>query len=282
VVELCILSEDPKKEALPMFMKKMLSAMFLSILVLVTAFPCPAEEEKPEKTLSGELSLSALSAYIWHGQELSRHSVVLQPSLTFQYKGFSATAWGNWDSGPYMDGTDRLNEEDYSVSYEGGYGLLTYGIGYLYYDVKDADDSQEVSLKLGLDVPLNPTLTVYREVGHGLYWYFLMGASHSFPLSDRLALDLSASAGYLISTDADKYPEIDGSGNETGQKYNNLLDGTLTASLPYKVMDNITVTPTLSYTFPLGDAARREMKFFSLTGNDSSFLYGGVIVTFSF
>lgn len=268
-----------------MFWRRIFFVLVASLFFLITTVPCPAEEDKPEKgekALSGEVSLSALSAYIWRGQELSRHSLVLQPSFTLNYRGFSANLWGNLDSDPYVDGGDHWNETDYSLSYEGEYGLLNYGAGYTYYDTVGSDDSQEVSLKLGLNTPLSPTLTIYREVGHELYWYFLLGISHSFTLSERLALALSASAGYLVSTNTEAYPEVDGEGNETGSKYSNFHDGTLTMGLPYKVSDNITITPTLSYTFPLCGDARREMKYFSMTGEDANFLYGGVIFAYSF
>jgi hypothetical protein len=76
------------------------------------------------------------------------------------------------------------------------------------YNAVGGEDSQEVSLKLGIDVPLSPSLTVYREVMHDLYWYFLLTLSQSFPVSERLSIDLSASAGYLVSTDSEEYPEV--------------------------------------------------------------------------
>ncbi|NTW07123.1 MAG: hypothetical protein HGA29_04690 [Syntrophaceae bacterium] len=266
------------------FWKRIFVVLVAFFVAFVTLVPCFAEEEKTEKAekaLSGEVSLAALSQYIWHGYEMSRNSVVLQPSFTLSYKGFSANIWGNWDSDPYAGG-DRWNETDYTLSYEGEYGILNYGAGYMYYDMDGSDYSQEVSLKLGLNIPLSPTLTVYREVGHSRYWYFLLGVSHSFPLAKRLALDLSASAAYLVSTDKTAYPKVDGEGSETGSKYNNFHDGTLTIGLPYKISDNITITPTLSYTFPLCRDARREMKYFSMTGQDANFLYGGVIFAYSF
>lgn len=247
--------------------------------VLVTALPASAEDESG---LSGEVSVSALSQYIWHGQELSRNSVVLQPSFTLSYKGFSANIWGNWDADPYFEGEDHWNETDYTLSYDGEYSLFTFGAGYSYYHIPDYDDSQEVYLSLGLNTLLAPTMTVSKEVGHDLYWYFLLEVSHSFPLSDKLSLDLSAGASYLVSNDAVEYPEVDGDGVETGDKYNNFHDGTLTVSLPVSISEAVTITPTLAYTFPLCNDARREMKYFSMTGEDNTFVYGGVIFAYSF
>jgi len=271
-----------------MLSKSIFYVLAASLWILITTVPCRAEAEKVDKaekgegTLSGEVSLSALSAYIWRGQELSRHSLVLQPSFTLNYGGLSANLWGNWDSDPHGEGGERWNETDVSLFYGGKYRLLNYEIGYMSYNAVGGEDSQEVSLKLGIDVPLSPSLTVYREVMNDLYWYFLLTLSHSFPVSERLAIDLSASAGYLVSTDSEEYPEVGEDGGVTGGKFNNFHDGILTVSFPYKILDNVYVTPALSYTFPLCGDARREMKYFSMTGRDSNFLYGGAIVTYSF
>lgn len=73
------------------------------LLLLLAAIAMPiaswAAEEADKAT--GGVDLSVLSAYIWRGQELSRHSVVVQPSATIGYKGFTFNAWGNLDTNPY-------------------------------------------------------------------------------------------------------------------------------------------------------------------------------------
>ena len=53
------------------------------ILALVSILPAVAEDEKP----TADLSVSVLSAYIWRGQELSKDSAVVQPSMTVGYGG---------------------------------------------------------------------------------------------------------------------------------------------------------------------------------------------------
>ena len=149
-------------------------------------------------------------------------------------------------------------------------------------DMDSYDDSQDVYVSLGLNVLLNPTLTVYREVAHDLYWYLVLDISHEFPLTEKLSLELCASAAYLAGNDKDEYPEVDGEGNETGHEFDNFHDGTLTVNLPYTVSESFTITPTLSYTVPLCDEARREMDYFSMTGKDHNFVYGGVNFAYSF
>ena len=94
--------------------------------------------------------------------------------------------------------------------------------------------------------------------------------------------------GHRLSTDADTYPKFDGNALATSDKFSNFHDGSLSASLPIKVTEQITVTPTLSYIFPLTGEAKDEMKGFGLKASampserDSSFVAGGVSVSFTF
>jgi len=85
-----------------------------------------AEEDKP----TGDATVAVLSKYVWRGQELSRNSVVVQPSATVGYKGFSVNVWGNLDTAPYYSGTDDISysnnwtETDVTLSYSKTIGLI--------------------------------------------------------------------------------------------------------------------------------------------------------------
>ena len=93
-----------------------------------------------------------------------------------------------------------------------------------------------------------------------------------------VSLKLGASASYLLSTYADAalfnagagyggYPKFDSNALATNDKFSNFHDGTITASLPIKATGNITVTPTVSYIFPLSGDAKDEMKGQGLKGS---------------
>jgi hypothetical protein len=114
-----------------------------------------------------------------------------------------------------------------------------------------------------------------------------------------LSLKLSASASYLQSTYADAalfnagagyggYPKFDNNAQATDDKFNNFHDGNVTVALPIKATKYITLTPTVSYIFPLSDDARYEMKGQGLKGSatpgerDSSFICGGLSMSFTF
>jgi len=271
--------------------RNILAVLAAVVLSSVSLLPAMAEEEKP----SADFSVSALSAYIWRGFELSHDSLVIQPSATVGYKGFSANFWGNLDTDPYTahdekDSSNNWTETDLTLAYSRGFfdDFLSTEVGYIYYDLNgatvssgDPDDSQEFYLSLGLDTLLAPTLTVYKEFSHYPSWYILLSISHAFQITEAVSLELSASASYLKSQDEDAYPEIDGRGEVKGE-FNNFHDGLISASLPVAVSEFFTIAPTVAYSFPLCGEASDQMEAFSRTGKDDNFLYGGVTCTFAF
>ena len=169
-----------------------------------------------------------------------------------------------------------------------GGGYIYYSLASLNKDAADRNESQELFATVSLNTLLSPTLTVYKEIDHYRNWYFLLGISHVFELNKMMSLKLAASASYLLSTDEATYPKFDGNAVATTDKFSNFHDGILSASLPIKATDRITITPTLSYIFPLTGDAKDEMKGLGLKGTatpserDSSFLVGGIMVSFSF
>lgn len=267
----------------------------ITVLAAVPVAQLRAEEEKP----TGDFTTAVLNQYIWRGYEMSRNSIVIQPSITLGYSGFTANIWGNLDTKAYSSTNASYpgtwNETDLTLSYSKTLGLFTVGGGYIYYslaslnkDAADRNDSQELFATVSLSTLLSPTLTVYKEIDHYRNWYFLLGVSHVFELHKMVSLKLAASASYLLSTDADTYPRFDGSGAATTDKFSHFHDGSVSAALPIKVSDRITITPTLSYTFPLSSEARDEIKGYGLKGTalpserDSSFVVGGITASFSF
>ncbi len=291
--------------------KKMSAIVFLSLFVFTLPFICQAEEQpqvqKPEQQpvqtpdedkVTGEIDLSVLSAYIWRGYEQTRDSVVIEPSVTIGYKGFSLNVWGNMDMRPYSVGdaqyASQYTETDYTLSYSRKFGILQVTPGYIYYALGAPYAgaaaplaAQEVFLNLGLDTILQPSLTAYKDIDHYREWYFLLGVSHTFEFNKVVSLKLAASASYLLSTDATTYAKYDSASVATTDKFSNFHDGTATVSIPLAVYKSLTITPAISYVFPLSDDAKYEMKAKGLGGSDptqrdSTYLYGGVTLSCTF
>ena len=293
-------------------MKKIITTVLL-LLIIALPVTIRAEEQKPaapeqntveqtqeEDKVTGEIAASVLSAYIWRGQELSRHSAVIQPSMTASYNGFTANLWGNLDTRPYgasgEDYSSNFTETDVTLSYARKFGNVQAGAGYVYYGLAaavpggtDLLDSQELFVTLGLDTILAPTLTVYKEIDHYRQWYATLGVSHTFSLHEKIGLKLSALVSYLMSTDETTYAKYDSDSLPTTDKYSNFHDGTVTVSLPIAVYKTLSVIPTISYVFPLCDDAKYEMRARGLQGaanpsdkDSSSFLYGGIVLSYTF
>jgi hypothetical protein len=239
------------------------------------AFAAEAEEDKP----TANLTVGAYSQYIWRGFELSKDSVVVQPSMTVAYKGFSANLWGNLDTDPYSATTDEANnwnETDMTLAYGWEMGPVAFSAGYIYYALDAAHDSQEFFASAVLNTLLKPTLAVYRDTDYYPGWYTTLGVSHSFPVQGDITLDLGAQVSYLKASASSPYKEADGS------KYSNFHDGVLSVGFTVPVNKYITVAPKLSYTFALSNDAQDLMKASSKNGNDDSFVYGGVSVSMAF
>ena len=279
-------------------MKNVISAVLI-VMILALSFVISAAEEPAADKVTGEVAASVLSAYIWRGQELTRHSVVIQPSVTASYKGFSANIWGNLDTDPYngRDGEYSWNftETDVALSYSRKFNMVQAGIGYIYYGFAggasggtDVLDSQEIFATLSLATILAPTLTVYKEIDHYHQWYATLGVSHTFVLHEKVGLKLAAQASYLEGEDESTYPEFDGDGQAADDKFHNFHDGVISVSLPVSLTCNLTISPVLTYVFPLSNDAKNEMKARGLEGaadpsdKDSSFLYGGIIMSYIF
>jgi len=261
------------------------SVLYICVCFLLCfAFVMPSYAE--EQTPWADASVSVLTAYIWRGLELSRDSIVVQPTMSVGYYGFYANFWANIDTNPYTssdeDNPAKWNETDFTLAYGTSFGILSVEAGYLYYALDSVDDSQEFYLNFGVDTILSPSLTIYKEFAHYPNWYFLLGISHSFAFTDYMSLDLSASASYMVSDDADDWPDVNDNGEPTGDEFSNFHDGVLSASLPISFAKYFTVAPTVSYVFPLSDDAKNQMKYFSYTGDSDQFVYGGITIGFAF
>jgi len=247
------------------------------------------EEEKP----TVDFTVAALSAYIWRGQQQTKDSLVLQPSATVGYMGFTANLWGNLDTKPYSTTSasyaSTWTETDLTLAYSKAFGTVTAGAGYIYYGLNapypgapDPLDTSELFATLAGNVLLTPTLTIYKDIDHYHEWYFLLGVSHTIEFNKMVSLKLAASGSYLLSDDASTYPKYNGNAQPTTDKYSNFHDGVLSATLPITPMKYLTIAPTVSWVFPLCDDASNEMKGRSKNGQQDNFLYGGINVSFAF
>lgn len=259
-------------------------------LVVLSALTCMqlngvAMAEEDDKA-TANLSVSALSKYVYRGFELSKNGIVLQPSATVAYKGLSANVWGNEDTNFVQDvggGREKWTETDLTLSYDWTIGPVGLTAGYTYYSLIEPD-TQEVFGRAALHTLLTPTLTVYWDYDQFPGWYVTLGVSHTVPVTEKIGFSLGAQVGYLSADDASTYAKV----NNPNDAYSGFHDGLLSASIAIQVNQYLTVTPVLNYSFPLTGNARDLIKATSLevfnggSGGTSDFLYGGVTVAMAF
>ena len=255
--------------------KKLITGIAAVSLLFAAGIPTAmAEEEAP----SADASVAFLSKYVWRGFALSDSSLVIQPSLTTSYKGFSANLWANLDTSIYIADyygpgenfdSNLWDKTDFTLSYDGAYEKLGYGVGWIYYSVVGSD-TQEWYGTLSYDVITAPSFTIYYDTdGFAGAWYANLAFSHTFMIAEKYGLDLGLSFGYLD--------------NNAG--YSEFHDGNLSASMSFPINEYLAITPEIYWSFPLsgtaGDyitAANTDLGF----TNDDNYVYGGVSASFSF
>lgn len=234
------------------------------------------EEVKP----SASADVGVFSKYVWRGYELSDDSIVIQPSITTEYKGFSLNLWGNLDTDVDNRGSSSykssdLNKTDMTLAYDTSIGNFDLGFGYIYYALEN-DDTEELYISLGASVvPLAPTLTIYRDINQFTGWYLNLGISHSFELPHEITLDLGGSVGYYYSDDKD-FVEFN-----SNDKYRNFHDGLISVGMTIPLDSYITVSPVIAYSFPLGNEADDLLTDASLSC-ESDYFFSGITFSIAF
>jgi hypothetical protein len=244
--------------------------LFLVVAAMIsfTPFFAAAEEAKAPETspVTGSASLGVYNRYIFRGYEIGQSGLVIQPSLSASYKGFSLTFWGNLDTNQRNTKTATFsnefkkgwNETDITLSYTYNVGKLSLTGGYIYYGTKYADETEELFITGTYDIISKPTLTIYRDITNYKGTYINLSFSHSVPFNKTVALDLGASFGYFIG-DSDYWRTYQPStGGYTGSKYQGFHDGMLKAGLSITVTKAFVIQPTVQYWFPLSGNAGRE------------------------
>lgn len=256
----------------------------------------PVAHEVAPPGVTGTAALGVYNKYIFRGYELSRNSVVVQPALSASYGGFSASFWGNIDSRehgtqnftPDRDKQRSFNETDLILSYTYAIDKWSLTGGWIYYNTKYADETQELFGSVAYDIFGKPTLSIYRDFDRYPGTYFNFSLSHSIKIYKEVTLDLGASAGYMWG-DGNYWKTYEPSTDDrTGTKYSAFHDGMVKLGFTIPVTKKVSVVPVAQYWFPLSGKASRK---FSTPGGPQSYnpngylgtnFVGGASVTYNF
>lgn len=258
-----------------------LKVLVLTFFTLFTMFQ--ANLAVAEDKVSGSASVDIVSNYVWRGQKLS-DEIAYQPSLDLGYKGFGMNIWMNYD-----DKTKEETETDLTLSYSYSYKFIGLEVGYIHYSLDGVEDTQEVYGGVSLDVPLNPSVTYYYDYDVGDGGYLLLAIGESFSVNKMLAkinmdptltikrevtLNLGASAGINLDNEVLGF-------DSNGKKFSDFYDGNINASLDIPIIDKISVSPMIAYSFAISNDAETAIQALSFD-QDKEVLYGGIGFSFSF
>ncbi len=218
-----------------------------------------------ETEVSGSASVDVMSNYVWRGFKLS-NSVVLQPSVGITYGGFGANLWANIDTD--LDDAMEHTETDVTLSYTFGMDKLGFDVGYIYYALESADDTQEIYVSAGYETLLSPALTIYYDFEEGNGAFITASVGHDVELAKDIPLSLGALVSYNIESE---YSIGD---------YSDFHNGELSASVSIPVTDVLSVGPMIAVSFPLSNDAEDAIE--AISDGDSTIVYGGVNLALSF
>lgn len=222
-----------------------------------------------------ELTADFEGKYIWRGQNVNNESV-FQPSVSLSKYGFTGSIWSNMDLTNKNDSSGEFTEYDFSLDYSSampGIDGLDFLVGAIHYRFPNTafKPTTEVYGGLSFDLPLTPSIKLYRDVDEidGLYIQFGIGHIFekvaTFSQDCYCGLQIGASTGWGNSAYNKGYFGIDDS------KFNDL---TLTAGFPICIR-LWTIRPSINYSAMLSDSVR------SATVHSDNF-WGGISISRSF
>lgn len=248
----------------------------LGLAIVVVLFVSIGSAYAEDIKAAGYASADIMSNYVWRGQKLS-NTWVIQPSVGITYGVLGVNLWGNYDSDSKIDegsGHGEFTETDLTVSYTRSLDKWTFGAGYIYYALNNANDTQELYLSVSYDTLLKPSLALYYDFDEGNGAFLVASIGHSFEVAKDTNLNLGASVSYNIKNKVMGF-------DKDGDDFSNFYNAELSSSLNIPVWKAIIVTPKIAYSFPLSNDAEDAIEKISDDG-DKDIFYGGVNITLSF
>lgn len=241
-----------------------LGIVFFAACVFLTGTP----EKAGAEGVYGNASVDVLTNYVWRGQNLADDGVV-QPSLTSTKDNLSLNVWSNYDLK-----RNRNNEVDVTLNYSVETEGLSIDAGYIYYSLKDADDTQELYLSAALEMYLAPTMTLYFDFDEGDGAFLVMSIGHDVVIDESSSLHFGASASLNIEN---KVMGLDSKNDE----FTNWYNSEITASYTTSIAKNIILEPKLAYSFAISHDGEYAIRSASVDNDDKEF-YAGVNLTMNF
>jgi uncharacterized protein (TIGR02001 family) len=214
------------------------------------------------------------SEYVWRGQVLDDRPAA-QGGLTVAHpSGAAFNVWGNYSLDSDASGQSELNEVDYTLSYGGALEGVSYEIGFISYTFPNTnlDDTSEIYISAGLDLPLAPTFTVYYDIEEINGIYANAAISHGMDVSEALSMEIGASIGVA---DGDYIEGYFGGAEKSAA----LQDMNVYLSSTYALSETVSLSGLLQYTF-MPDGSMEDLAGANYFDKDA--VVGGVSLSYSF
>ncbi len=257
-----------------MRMRKTVSSILTMAILAGGILAAPQSSAREAGGLLSEIEVEvyaeAVSQYVWRGMVITDDPVV-QPGLTLSLRGLSFDFWTNLDLTDVNSPGNhyRISEIAYTLSYgfEPADGLdLEFGAILYTFPESGDDPTTELYGSAEFDLPLSPTLTVYRDIDATDGWYVNLAIGRDFALSERLGLELGAGVGWGDKANNDGY---------FGVNRHALVDMSVSAGLTYVLAEALEATVFVTYSDLIAGELRRAV---GRPGN----LFGGVGLSYSF
>ena len=200
-----------------------------------------------------DLDLTVCSKYVWRGL-LTVDGFVAQPSIDFSAYGFGLNVWGNLNLEETNGNQFKWTELDLTGSYTYSLNKFDFSVGAIAYVFPTLEDqTTELFASVTWNIPLSPTLSVYRDIDVVDGTYVALSGSYAF--DDPFCLgpcrglspELSASIGWGSDDHNDVY---------YGSRKSGFADLTLGLSIPYRISTRATIAGSVHWSSLLSEDNR--------------------------
>jgi len=249
-------------------------------MVMVGQAPV-AEQATTEVTAEAAL----VSSYVWRGQVLN-NDFVFQPQITVSHANFSVNIWGNYDLGKNVGGIQNdFSEMDISLAYTIPLDIndFSFDVGLINYNFPGNEGTSVPSTTeifasaylLTFSDYVIPSVTIFGDVDEADGTYMLFDIVAPYQLSEYLAVEAGISAGWG-NTSYNDYYFPNGTPSTQDKGFN---DYNFYANASYELMENVTASANVTYTFLEGGSIRNAAK--ALYEDDNK-LWAGVNIAYDF
>ncbi len=246
-----------------------------------------------EPEVSAEAAL--VTAHVWRGQ-VYNNDMVFQPQLTIEHAGVSFNIWGNYDLGKNYAGINYdFSEIDISLAYTLPVNLddVTFDIGVIGYNYpanagpvpgvgankKSTTELFGSATLLTFQDYVIPSVTLFGDIDEADGIYVLFDIAAPYEVSDVLAVEAGLSAGWGNTSYNDYYFDNSPAPGVPSTQDKGFNDFNLYGSASYEILENLTASASVTYTWLSGGSIRNAAK--DLYESDSK-LWGGVNIAYDF